>query len=118
MYSKQLIRKRNLVIGDFHSKEENTLNVLPPTSLCLCKLSVRDNRHNMVHTSAFMCVCFYADVFVCVFMGAPVVMKEALHMTYHHSCMCVSGYRRGDCEQYLVPNYHVVVVAIRLSRDT
>lgn len=63
----------------------------------------------MVHTSAFMFVCMHAGkcvcVCVCVFMGAPVVMEGALYMTYHHSCMCVSGYRREDSEQYLAPNY-------------
>ena len=45
------------------------------------------------------------SIFVCVFMGAPVVMEGAFHMTCHHPCMCVSGYRREGSEQYLVPTY-------------
>ena len=51
------------------------------------------------------CKCFVCLMCMCVFMGAPVVMEEALHMTYHYPCMCVSGYRRGDSEQYLALNY-------------
>ena len=102
MYAKQLIRKKNLLIGDFRCKGENTLKVYVCVSLSVS---------NMIHTSVFMCVCMRAGkcicmcVCVCVLMGAPVVMKGALHMTYHHPCMCVSGYRREDSEQYLVPNY-------------
>ena len=93
MYAKQLIRKKNLLIGDFHCKGGNTLKVYVCVSLSVS---------NMIHSSVFMCMCMHAGkcicMCVCVLMGAPVVMKGALHMTYHHPCMCVSGYRREDSE--------------------
>ena len=56
VYAKQLIRKKNLLIGDFHCKGENTLKVYVCVSLSVS---------NMIHTSVFMCVCMRAGKCIC-----------------------------------------------------